>query len=196
MSLRSILTGQPDQFSTPEIHYPEIPRIINVGNFRVEEYISPEVVNKHVKALVETINLKNFQAILVNLSGGQWLYDRLSSIKRDIPIPVELIEYHRPKDGFGAIETIPIPKYLKGEDCLVIDDIKDTAGVLKAIMDELGKNSQAIVVVDKNVKKLKVENVTAAIKVDDIWLGGCGMNMGLDKEKDEIRNWSGIVVKI
>lgn len=196
MSIRSINTGLPDFNETPYIAFPKNPQTIKIGNFVVKEYVSPQEVKTHVEALAEKINFSNFKCALVNLEGGFWLFNELLKIKRIMNINVEMIEYHRPDGGFGANVVTPVPKYLFGEDCLVIDDIKDSAGVLKEIMKPLGQNSVAAVVVDKNVKKLNVSNVLAAMKIDDKWIGGCGMDIGFPKEESVFRDYSGIVVKI
>lgn len=108
------------KFITPYIPFPKNPRIVSVGKYNVQEYISPEDVHKHVKTFAEKVDLNNFDAILINLEGGFWFFNELLKIKKHIGVPTIMIEYHRPGGGFGANVTIPIPESLMGKNAVLL----------------------------------------------------------------------------
>lgn len=54
-------------------------------------------------------NFKEFDEVLVNMNGGEFLFNELSKFRKHNKKPIQ-IEYHRPKGGHSAIETIPVPK--------------------------------------------------------------------------------------
>ena len=189
------MTGAAESHEAKYIPYPKNPIIVQIGGHRVPEYVSPEETHKHILTLSEKIKFNDFEAALVNLQGGYWLFNELLKIKGRINIPLRMIEYHRPQGGFGANITVPIPEEFRGRKCLVIDDIKDTAGVLREIMFGLSPNSLAAVVVDKKIKKMHVPNVIAAMELEEKWLGGCGMNPGIGDDEQIFRDYGGIIVK-
>ncbi len=182
-------------YKTPYLPFSENPNQIDISGFDVLSYIPPEQMSEYINGLSERIKLKNFDFVLVNLNGGKYLFDKLSQIQNYLKNPVQ-IEYHRPDGGFGAKIDIPVPEEVKGKKCLVIDDIYDTGGVLKAIMSELSADSQAAVIVTKRdiQNQIPIENLSIGVKIDKVWVGGCGMNLGVEAEGDIFRNYPGIVV--
>lgn len=180
---------------TPYLPFSENPDQIDISGFDVLSYIPPEKMNEYISNLSEKIKLNNFEFVLVNMNGGKYLYDRLSELQNYTGNPV-LIEYHRPEGGFGAKIDIPIPQEAKGKKCLVVDDIYDTGGVLKAIMSELSDDSEAVVIITKKdiQNQIPISNLSIGIRIDNVWIGGCGMDLGKEGEKDIFRNYPGIVV--
>jgi len=182
-------------YKTPYIPFSENPDQIDISGFDVLSYISPEQMHKCIEALSEKVKLDNFEYVLVNMNGGKYLFDKLAELQNYQKKSVE-IEYHRPDGGFGAKIDIPIPEEVKNRKCLVVDDIYDTGGVLKAIMSELSPDSQAVVIVTKRdiQNQIPIGNLSIGVKIDNDWIGGCGMDLGKDAEGEIFRNYPGIVV--
>lgn len=180
---------------TPYIPFSENPNQIDISGFDVLSYIPPEKMDEYIGSLSEKIKLKDFDFVLVNMNGGKYLFDKLAELQSFHKESVQ-IEYHRPEGGFGAKIDIPIPHEAKGKKCLVVDDIYDTGGVLQAIMSELSADSQAVVIVTKRDidNQLPIKNLSIGVKIDNVWIGGCGMDLGKDGEGDVFRNYPGIVV--
>ena len=180
---------------TPYIPFSENPNQIDISGFDVLSYIPPEKMDEYIGSLSEKIKLKDYDFVLVNMNGGKYLFDKLAELQSFQKESVQ-IEYHRPEGGFGAKIDIPIPHEAKGKKCLVVDDIYDTGGVLQAIMSELSADSQAVVIVTKRDidNQLPIKNLSIGVKIDNVWIGGCGMDLGKDGEGDVFRNYPGIVV--
>lgn len=180
---------------TPYFPFSENPNQIDISGFDVLSYIPPEKMNEYIGSLSEKIKLKNFDYVLVNMNGGKYLFEKLSEQQNYQKSPIE-IEYHRPEGGFGAKVDIPIPETVKGKKCLVVDDIYDTGGVLQAIMSELSDNSEAVVIVTKRdiQNQIPINNLHVGVKIDNVWIGGCGMDLGKEGEGEVFRNYPGIVV--
>lgn len=180
---------------TPYLPFSENPNQIDISGFDVLSYILPEQMDKILESLSEKVQLKNFDHVLVNMNGGKYLFDKLANLQDYKKEPV-LIEYHRPDGGFGAKIDIPIPLKVKGKKCLVVDDIYDTGGVLKAIMAELSDDSEAVVIITKKdiQNQIPINNLSIGVRIDNVWIGGCGMDLGKEGEKDIFRKYPGIVV--
>lgn len=180
---------------TPYIPFSENPNQIDISGFDVLSYIPPEKMDEYIGSLSEKIKLKDYDFVLVNMNGGKYLFDKLAELQSFQKESVQ-IEYHRPEGGFGAKIDIPVPHEAKGKKCLVVDDIYDTGGVLLAIMSELSADSQAVVIVTKRDidNQLPIKNLSIGVKIDNVWIGGCGMDLGKDGEGDVFRNYPGIVV--
>lgn len=163
----------------------------------VHQYTSPAEMKKYIERLADLVRLDKFENVLVNMNGGMFLFEALAGLQGYTKEP-KLIEYHRPKDGFGAIVTISVPKELRGTRATIVDDILDSGGVLRAIRKELDPDSQTIALVTKNgiQDQIQVPNVTIGLRVDNKWLGGCGMDMSVPNEANSFRNYPGLVVKI
>lgn len=180
---------------TPYLPFSENPNEIDISGFDVLSYIPPEKMNDYIKNLSEKVKLESFEYVLINMNGGKYLFDRLAELQDYKNEPL-LIEYHRPDGGFGAKIDIPIPLEAKNKKCLVVDDIYDTGGVLKAIMSELSPDSEAVVIVTKKdiQNQIPINNLSIGVRIDNVWIGGCGMDLGKEGEKDIFRNYPGIVV--
>ncbi|MEK7470410.1 MAG: hypothetical protein AAB622_00175 [Patescibacteria group bacterium] len=195
MSLRSITTGISDVKDSLYIPYPIKPNVIQVGKFRVPEYVTPEETKKCVDRLIDQIDIAKFDHALVNLQGGAWLFNEYSKRAGPIGIPVHMIQINRPDGGFGATEVIPVPKKCWGKACIIFEDIYDTGGVIDYIMGNLDPESLTAVVVDKQVEKMPLKyKILAAMKIEKKWIMGCGMDGGVKGEGRTFRDWAGIVV--
>lgn len=168
-----------------------------VGNYYVNEYISPSEMDARIEMLSNKVSLKKYDAVLVNMNGGKFLFDKISRLQGYEKDPV-LIEYHRPPEGYGAKVVIPVPPEFMDKNALVIDDIYDSGGVLSAIMKDVGPESQALALITKNgiPNQIQIPNILIGMKIDSKWIGGCGMDLGVDGEKNVFRDHPGIVVKI
>jgi hypoxanthine-guanine phosphoribosyltransferase len=180
---------------TPYIPFPTEPKLVRVGKFYVTEYIPPFQMDKYIRQLSDKVQLREFEEVLVNLNGGKFLFKKMSELQNYQRNPT-FIEYHRPDGGFGADIVTPVPERLIGKKALVIDDIYDSGGTMQAITSNLSPDSQAIALVTKNgiTNQIHVENIIVGLRIDNVWIGGCGMDMGLGEEGDAFRNYPGIVV--
>jgi uncharacterized protein len=184
-------------FETPYVPFPTTPETIEVGGHSVHEYISPEKMEQIIENLSGQIDLHKFEGVLVNMNGGMFLFEQLSCLQGYRQEPV-IIEYHRPKEAYGAIVVTPVPPELKGKRLLVLDDIYDSGGTLRAVIEDAGSSSQAVALVIKNgiPDQIKIPNILIGERIDNKWIGGCGMDMGLAKEGDCFRCHPGLAVKI
>ncbi len=184
------------RYKTPFVPFPENPKTIKIGQFEVFEYISPEMMLKYIRQFAYKVDFNEFNHVAVNLNGGLFLFNELTKIKGYDKPPI-LIEYHRPQNGFGSIETIPVPKELSDKKILIVDDIFDSGGVLKGIFAKVGQDSRAIVAVTKNgiEGQLKDPRIGVAVKINNVWIGGYGMDLGVKGEGQVFREHPGIVVK-
>lgn len=187
-------------FDTPYISFPNPPKKIMLDGHEVYDYIHPEIMKGLIDNLCKKIILEDFDAVLVNMKGGKYLYDEIVKRKGE-PKRMDLIEYHRPEKGFGAIVVIPVSRDLYGKKCLKVDDILDSGGVNFEIGKNLSTDSTSVFVVRKRGinNQINLENKIVAVEIDDVWVGGCGMNLeseGDDLPKDFSRECPRIIVKI
>jgi hypoxanthine-guanine phosphoribosyltransferase len=180
---------------TPYIPFPTEPKLVRVGKFFVTEYISPFRMDKYIKELSDKVPLRGFEEVIVNLNGGKFLFKRMSQLQKYQKAPT-LVEYHRPDGGFGANVVTPVPERLLGKKALVIDDIYDSGGTMQAILSDLSPDSQAIALVTKNgiTNQIQIGNIMVGLRIDNVWIGGCGMDMGFGEEGNSFRDYPGIVV--
>ncbi|QQG41186.1 MAG: hypothetical protein HYV90_03330 [Candidatus Woesebacteria bacterium] len=187
----------PSESEIPYVRFPEDPKIITVGDFKVFEYVNPSEMAKYVKILSDKVKLDNFDAVLVNMKGGMFLFESLSRLQGYSKNPVK-IEYHRPENAYGATIVTPVPPELRNLKLLTVDDIYDSGGVFRAIMADSGPSSEAVAFVTKTgiPNQIQIPNMTIGLKIDDKWVGGCGMDLGVPDEENTFRNYPGLVVKI
>ena len=179
---------------------PALPELINLEGYPVISYVHPQVMANFLLALSRTVSLKDFDAILVNLNGGRFLFDFLCQSQNLSPhdLPVAEIEYHRPANGYSADIVTPVPDWCKQtEKVLGIDDILDTGGVLSAIATEVPQAAFAIAVWKPDIpNQIRVPNPTRiAFRSVNRWLGGVGMNLGDPYPLDFPRLYAGLVIK-
>jgi len=108
------------------------------------------------------------------------------------------MEAARPERAYGATIISPVPPELRHLKLLGVDDIYDSGGVFRAIMADSGPLSEAVALVTKKgiPNQIQIPNITIGLKIDDRWVGGCGMNLGAPGEENIFRNYPGLVVKI
>lgn len=187
-------------YKTPYISFPRFPNKITIDGHMVNDYLHPDIMSRLIDNLCKKINLNDFEAVLVNMKGGKYLYDEIVKRKGE-PKRMEVIEYHRPEKGFGAIVVIPVSRDLYNKKCLLVDDILDSGGVSNEIGKNLSADSASVFVVKKRgiVNQIEINNKLVAVEIDDVWVGGCGMNLetlGDGLPKDFSRDYPGIIVKI
>jgi len=183
------------QGKIPYVPFSTNPEVECINSFDVLKYLSPEQMSNYIKGLSDKVKFDKFEAVLVNMNGGKFLFDQIAKLQNYQKPPI-LIEYHRPDGGFGAKIDIPVPEEIKGKYALVVDDIYDTGGVLRQIMSELSTNSQAVVLVTKKdiQDQIAIKNIHIGVKIDNVWIGGCGMDLGVANEQEVFRSYPGIVV--
>lgn len=182
---------------TPYFPFPDNPKTIMVGNISAQEYISPLQMEKLIESLSEKISLKKYETVLVNMNGGMFLFYYLSKLQDYKKSPVQ-IEYHRPENGYGATIKIPVSEKYRNKKVLIIDDIYDSGGVFQEIMKNVGSSSQAVALVTKKdiPNQIKIPNILIGVIIDNKWVGGSGMDLGIPGEENTFRNYAGLVVKI
>lgn len=178
----------------PHVHFPQNPEKINIAGFEVFKYIDGLDMKKYIKALSDRNNLRDYDQVLVNWRGGWELFTTLKDLQGYWKWP-SICEYHRTK--YGVSVTKPVDNSLRSKKVLLVDDIFDRGKTILEILRSLGSESKAVVAVWKEgvPGQIKDPRVDAGVIVDDKWLGGWGMNMGFDNEKEIFRKHSGIVVK-
>lgn len=179
----------------PYVRFPENPQKIKIGDFEVFKYIDEPDIDKYIKALSDRNNLRNYDAILLNLWGSWELYKDLSRLQKFSKWPY-MCEYHRTDSGVR--EDHPVDPHLLNKKVLLVEDIQDRGYTIQAILKKLGKGSRAAVVTTKFGVPGQIldDRVDSAVLLDDKWFGGKGMNMGFPGEKLIFRQYRGIVVKI
>ena len=187
---------KPETKAPPFYPLPEFPKTLSLDGIPVAEYISPEKLDRNLRFLSQKVRLKDYAAVVVNLSGGWPLYLRLVRLQNFIPT-THTVEYHRSKNGYSADVVVPIPGFLAGEKILIVEDVYDTGGTLKA-MFEHAPHADAVVVVRKIgiPNQIPVPRVKAAVITQNAWLGGMGMNFGAGFPRNFPRNYPGIVTKV
>jgi len=169
------------------------------GSFAYK-YIEPRLVSEIVHSLADKINFKSYDAVLVNMHGGMFLYEELARVK-GYTGPFYEVEYHRPDSGVGTKIVKRVPRELRGRKCLVVDDIADRKTTFRAILNDLSKDSLGVALVTKRGirNQARVNNILIGIETDNEWLGGCGMNIDYKDDpyypKNAFRNYPGIVVR-
>ena len=132
MSLRKINTCLQD-YEVPYYPFPKNPSLIEYDGEYAYKYLEPFEVNKIINTLANKIEFSQYDAVLVNIQGGYPLFKDLALIKGFDRKPIQ-IEYHRPDCGIGSNIVIPVPEFLKGKKCLVIDDIADRKTTFQSIL--------------------------------------------------------------
>ncbi len=189
----------------PLIPFPHKPKIDQIEGVPFCWYIHPEAMQAHLERLSSEIVLKDFTHVLYVLQGGKYLYTELTQLQgfpRDYTH--HAIEYHRhPITGDRLIEKA-VAKDLSG-DILIIDDVWDTANTAKLIIDDIKQTTHARSVSFAVVcRKINVPeqrffngvNLHVGVEVENLWLGGCGMDLGVAGAVNQrIRQIRGLVVK-
>ena len=184
-------------FKPHYVPFPAEPKIIRVDGFTVHEYVTPKEMDKIIKNLSNQFDFRKYDTVLVNKNGGNFLFDRLADLKKFKGVAHE-IEYHRPEKGFGAIIEMPVPDEAHKSKAVVIDDIYDSGGVFEAILKNLSPESLCISLVRKRGinGQIAIPNILVGLEIDNVWVGGVGMNLGIPEEGYTFRNHPGLVVKI
>ncbi|OIP99794.1 hypothetical protein AUK40_00410 [Candidatus Wirthbacteria bacterium CG2_30_54_11] len=142
-----------------------------------------------IRNLSDSVDLRSFDHIFYVLQGGLFLYEQLTALQV-YPRKYEKhsIEYHRhPVNGDRLVDKA-LPEGLKGS-ILVIDDVWDTARTARLIVEDARRQSAVTsitfaVVAYKDIVPERVEVpdiiVYAAVQVENRWLGGCGMDLGVE----------------
>ncbi|MFV1917689.1 MAG: hypothetical protein ACC618_04395 [Patescibacteria group bacterium] len=179
----------------PFIPFPEDPNFIELDGQKVIDYISPEVISTRIKTISGLVNLVDFDSVVVNAKGGWFLYHKLARLQNFGGQPVE-VAYHRPQESYGAIVVKQIPEELKNSRLLMIEDILDTGGVLDAMMKDAPNSTAVVAVRKRNIpSQIQTPNTFVAVETENYWLGGFGMDFGVDGYPTDFpRNYPGIVV--
>lgn len=64
-------------------------------------------------------------------------------------------------------------------------------------MSHLSADSEAAILVTKRGidNQIPINNIHIGLCIDNVWVAGCGMDIGEPKEKNTFRKYAGIVVK-
>ncbi len=168
-------------------------------------YIDEVSMRVCIQSLSDTIDLRSYDHIFYVLQGGLFLYEQLTELQQ-FPKDYDLhsIEYHRhPVNGDRLVDKA-LPSGLSGK-VLIIDDVWDTAKTATLIVNDarrqIGITSLTFAVVaykDTVPGRVEVPDVTvkAAVQVENYWLGGCGMDLGVEGPlNQDFRRLPALVVK-
>ncbi len=185
---------RPQSFEIPHVAFPKNPKKINILGFEVYKYIGPDQMDKFIEVLSDRNNLRDYDAVLVNLWGGLELFKDLRRLQNYPKWPY-MAKIAR--TDLGVREVFPIDNNLKRKKVLIVDDILDRGWTLQEMFRHVGPDSRAVVAVTKIGIKGQIldPRVDSAVSVDDRWLGGKGMNIGYPGEEQLFRQYRGIVVK-
>lgn len=188
-------------FMTVERVIDELARIplettgFELQGYEVLPYVSPEEMGVYLEQLSSRIRLSDYDSIIVNASGGLFLFDVLCYLQDYYPVPY-IVEYHRPDGGYACRVDVPIPDEAKVGRILVVEDIWDSGGVLKRIKEDVPAAEIAVVVKKVGVaNQINVDDVYVALNIVDAWVGGCGLNFGGEYPDNFPRSYPGLVIK-
>lgn len=182
-------------YSAPFIPFPSNPKAIELSDLTIWEYVPGEDMNRHVESLIKSLSLNEFDFLAINNNGGSWLGRKILDSSYFNHIPWFYIEYHRPKDGFSANATAPIPNELSNARILVAEDVIDSGGVAQAIRKDAPNSTIAAVVRKRVLGQINVPGVYTAIEVENRWLGGVGMEMLNTPEGELLRRHDSLYSK-
>ncbi|HNT30358.1 MAG TPA: hypothetical protein PKL83_05395 [bacterium] len=187
------------------IAFPECPVRSEYQGICYEQYIPEQLVRDQIVTLSAQVQVREYERVLYVLRGGLFLYEQLTRLQ-DIECNYEkhAIEYHRhPVSGDRLIEKA-VPADVSGS-VLVIDDVWDTARTARLIAEDLYRLPAveqvtfAVVARKDSVPgRVGVPGVTvyAAMELENRWLGGCGMDLGVEGPNNRyFRNLPEIVVR-
>ncbi len=171
------------------------PDMVTLGNRNLHVYATPEQVKPHIATLSDTIRMKDYEEIFVNLRGGAWIANAFRHMQNFSPFPIP-IEYHRPKNGIGSERTIPIPEKYRQARILVFEDVLDRGETLVAMHEDAPYATFVVAVHKIDVpNQVRPPNVHIGVRTRNLWLGSLGMNIDNGDSQDEIRKYGGITFK-
>lgn len=189
-------------YEPPFILFPENPTVINIGGYDVYEYITPEQMDKYFREAADRLgDLSQYDYIVYNENGGRYVAEHLFEVKRHEG-PAIPIKYHHPYGGEVKIVRGVPDDIRAGMKVLVVEDILDSGQTIEFIEKDC---NGADITVFCPVHKTGVEgqilprNFIGAVKIPDHWVGGCGMDIGVNEtgiDEEAFRNYFGVVVKI
>lgn len=187
--------GQVPEFSPPYIAFgKDRPKEIELNGYKVYDYISPTTMARVIRDFAWHINLDRFDAILINQIGGGYFAREIAKIQ-NYKKPMIDIEYHRD----GRVVT-PIPKELYDAKVGIAEDILDTGGTAQRMLKDAPHATILFLTQKIGINnQIPIENKRVALRIDDVWVGGCDLNLEDDGDglpKNFARDYKGIVVKI
>ncbi|HKB88225.1 MAG TPA: hypothetical protein VKC53_01110 [Patescibacteria group bacterium] len=182
------------KFDTRYLRFPEEPKKINIGGFEFYDYISPQAMNAIIQNFSDHINLRMFDEVLVNQSGGDHFAKNLAYLQKYDRKIID-INYARG----GKIKT-PVPDHLRDKKIAIIEDILDGGGTAQRMVED-APNATILFMTQKiNVpNQMPIDHKLVALLIDNVWVGGFGMNIddeGDSLPKDFLRDYPGLAAKI
>lgn len=182
------------EVSPPYIKFPDHPKEMVLAGVKVYDYISPVIMDRIILDFAKRVDLNRFDMVLVNQVGGDYFAREIARIQ-NYKNPMIDIEYHRD----GRIVT-PIPQELKTANIGIVEDIYDGGGTAENMLKD-AENATFLFLTQKMgiPKQIPIPNKRVALRIDYVWVGGCGLNLEADGDglpKDFARDYKGIVVKI
>ena len=162
--------------------FPDNPTTTTIEGYNVLEYIPQEIVMENIKQIAELIDPNEFDAVVVNETGGIYLYKLLSEFNPEITLRDTFpVNYKRAPGGYNSDVIKPIPESIRGTKTLLIEDIYDTGGTIEAIKKH-SPDTVSVVAVQKAgiLNQIALNNIFPAVITDDVWLGGVGMDFGTE----------------
>lgn len=182
------------KYEIPYVPFPKNPQKVTMLDFEVFKYVEGSEMKKFIKQLSDRNSLRDYDEVLVNWRGGWELFVALARLQ-NYPRWPSICEIHR--SDFGTYITKPVDNFLRRKKVLVVDDIFDRGLTMIEALRYVGPESRGVTAVWKDGVDGQVfdPRVDSAVRVDNKWMGGMGMNMGLPGERELFRRQPGLYVK-
>lgn len=178
----------------PMFEFRKNPKIFNLDGFDVYKYIDPKDMNNLIENLSRQVNLNWFDAILVNQMGGSYFANKLIKLQNYQGQIVD-IKYHQ-----NHTVDIRVPDELRNKKIGVVDDILDTGGTTRDILNDAHLATFIYLTQKVGVPEQYLPaRHYSAVKISNVWVGGCCMNLdtpGDGLPKDFARSYEGLIAKI
>lgn len=196
MAMDERVTTALKEYVPSRIPLPENPEIIEIDGYKVIKYIDSKTLDALIKRFSDHIKLEWFDAVLVNMKGGEFFAKKLflnQGYKYNGR--VTHVEYSRS----GEVR-IPIPFDLRQKNIVIVEDCLDSGNTAKKMIDHAPKATILFLTEKYGIDdQVKIDNRFSVVKIPPVYIGGGGINADTDGDGlplEFARNYQGIIVKI
>jgi len=182
------------EYTPPFVEFPANPKIIEINGIKVYDYVSPDEMSNYIKEFSKTIDLNDFDVLLINQKGGRFFAETLMKLQNYRGSFLN-VEYHRDHKII-----IPVPEDIKKLRLGVFDDIWDSGGTPADILNDAPNSSFVFMTQKEGIEgQILIPRSRVAIQISNVWVGGCGMNLETEGDglpKDFARDYPSLIAKI